>query len=113
MMDNDKEPVKARLDEELRDLRFQGAANVLARTHPRTWAERIRAIWNKEIEIPVVPSGAAVAVLLLMLAIQQTANPDPEQAAPRNRQLVEAGGNTYWKDEFERAVANAENQNQG
>ncbi|MDF2719401.1 MAG: hypothetical protein K0R28_6326, partial [Paenibacillus sp.] len=55
MMDNDKEPVKARLDEELRDLRFQGAANVLARTHPRTWAERIRAIWNKEIEIPVVP----------------------------------------------------------
>ncbi|MDF2715818.1 MAG: hypothetical protein K0R28_2743 [Paenibacillus sp.] len=112
-MDKNKKPVKARLDEELRDLNFQGAANVLARTHPHTRAERIRAVWNKEIEIPVVPSGVAVIVLLLMLAIQQTANPDTEQAAARNRQLVEAGGNTYWKDEFERAVANAENQNQG
>ncbi|TMV47625.1 hypothetical protein FE783_21795 [Paenibacillus mesophilus] len=112
-METPKETVKKRLDEELGSLQFTKTDGVLARTHPRTWAEHIRAIWNKDIEIPVVPSGAAVTVLLAMLAIHHAATPDQESAVPRNRQLVEAGGNTYWKDDFEKAVANAENQTKG
>lgn len=112
-MDPNKEAAKRRLEAELSGLRFDGADKVMARAFPRSWPERIRAIWNMEIEIPVVPGGTALAVLLLLFAGYQANGPNRGNDGLEGRQLVEAGGSTYWKDEFDKAVANAQNQNEG
>ncbi|WP_158289265.1 hypothetical protein [Paenibacillus flagellatus] len=111
-MNDGKETVKRRLDEELADVVFAGRDEVLRRAFPRTAFDRLLVIWNKDIEIPVVPGAALVAVLVLALAVYTGDGSNPDGAALRSRQLVEAGGSTYWKDELERAVADAENQNQ-
>ncbi|CAM3911401.1 hypothetical protein COLU111180_13985 [Cohnella lubricantis] len=109
--------IRDRLDEELGDLRFLRSAEVLDRTHPRSLPAKLRALWNYEFELPLLPIGASFAVLLAILFVAQLQeNTDNRQRAavmPRaERQLVEAGGNTYWKDEYEKAVRGVEAQDQ-
>lgn len=110
-MSRDKESAKTRLDEELSELRFTEQADVLKRAFPKTRSERLRALWNKEIELPVVPGVTAALLLFVFLGIQRIPGSEPDPAVPPARQLVETGGNTYWKDELEKAVTHAENQN--
>ncbi|GAA3401699.1 hypothetical protein ACFFNY_13210 [Paenibacillus hodogayensis] len=101
--------LRERLREELEPLRFDAVEQVVRRTHPRTFGQRLRAWWNKELEIPVVPGGAAVAMVLFLFGIQQAASPHKRnEAAAGTRQLVEAGGSMYWKDQLEKAVPSAE-----
>ncbi|MFC4597606.1 hypothetical protein [Cohnella hongkongensis] len=104
-----------RLREELEELRFGGQENVLRRVRPRSWRDRLLALWNKELEIPVVPLGLSFAVILAVVAAAQLRNPDggEEDASMDRRQLIEVGGNTYWKDEYEKAVASIESEGQG
>ncbi|MFB9275693.1 hypothetical protein [Cohnella cellulosilytica] len=102
-----------RLREELDELRFGGQEDVLRRTHPRSWRDRLLALWNKELEVPVVPLGLSFAVLLAVVAASQLRGPDDGDDASTGRQLVEVGGNTYWKDDYERAVASIESDGQG
>ncbi len=109
----ERECMNKRLREELDELRFGGQEGVLRRTHPRSWRDRLLALWNKELEVPVVPLGLSFAVLLAVLAASQPRNPDDGVEAPTGRQLVEVGGNTYWKDDYERAVASIESDGQG
>lgn len=103
----ERDGVKAALDEELERIRFAGSAQVLERTHPRGWRRRLHAFWNKELEIPVVPLAAMAAVLAGTLLWGRLRNePDSGMAdSGMNRVLVEEGANVYWKDEYERAVA--------
>ncbi|WP_090117691.1 hypothetical protein [Cohnella sp. OV330] len=109
--------MRAKLDEELEELRFLKGAEVLNRTHPRSLPAKLRALWNYEIELPLIPVGASFAVLLVILFAAQfeehTDQGDLAGDTPRaDRQLVEAGGNTYWKDDYEKAVKSVEVKDQ-
>ncbi|TVY01194.1 hypothetical protein [Cohnella terricola] len=110
-MNRERERIKNRLDEELGGLQFGGQEETLRRTHPRSWRDRLRAFWNKEIEVSLLPLGASLAVILAVAAIYQLSdakNDSGDTDWRDGRQLVEAGGNTYWKDDYERAVASIE-----
>jgi len=114
-MDRERESIRNKLDEELRELKFERAEDVIRRVHPRTWRERLSGIWNKEIEVPVLPLGMSFAVILAVVAVSHLRTSGDEGKSGRNgeeRQLIEAGGNTYWKDEYERAVAAIEAEGQ-
>jgi hypothetical protein len=114
-MSNEQEDIKHRLDEELSCLSFSGQQRVLQQTHPTAPLARLRALWNKELEIPLKPLGALSALLVagaLILCNPQSGNPEHEARTlpvQGQRELIEAGGNTYWKDIYEQAVRSHEN----
>lgn len=113
-MSRERAYIRSKLDGELEEVRFGRAEDVLRRTHPRTWRDRLRAFWNKEIEVPVLPLGLSFAVILAISAASQLRDRvgDGDAALPESRELIEAGGNTYWKDDYERAVASVESDDQ-
>lgn len=112
-MDKERDDIKQRLEEELRPVTFSSHDAVLRQTHPPTLRAILRALWNKELEIPLRPLGAAAAVLITGVLIVYSPLPGTrEQQAgpqPRQRELLETGGNTYWKDIYEQAVKRHEN----
>ncbi|WP_313640268.1 hypothetical protein [Paenibacillus sp.] len=109
----EREAIKQQLDEELQTIHFKGYERVLKMTHPPTFGARLFALWNKEIEIPVKPIGAIGAIILVIsLTLHQPeVKHQPQQSVQQhaNRELIEAGGNTYWKDIYEQAVKRHEN----
>ncbi|MCQ6561075.1 hypothetical protein [Paenibacillus mendelii] len=114
MTDKERERMKSRLDEELDGITFTGHAQVRNRTHPRTWRDRLSAFWNKELELPLVPIGAAAALLLFWGVSQQPEDSvSEEDLRLTQRELIETGGNTYWKDVYEEAVRKHEDENKG
>jgi hypothetical protein len=107
--DTEREFIKKRLDEELSALYFTRDDEVLRRAHPRSWKERLAALWNKEIEVPLFPLGVSMAVILTVVTLTQLESfMDADGTLEEQRQLIEAGGNTYWKDDYEKAVASVE-----
>jgi hypothetical protein len=114
-MKTEREHCKRKLDEELGRMRFTKEAEVLGLTHPRTWRQKWGALWNKEIEVPLLPLGMSMAVIIAIMAVVQVRNSEinDETRQGDQRQLIEAGGNTYWKDQYERAVASLEGDSQG
>lgn len=114
-MSSEQEHIKRRLDEELSSLSFSGQERVLQQTHPTAPLARLRALWNKELEISLKPLGALSALLIagaLILCYPQSGTPEHEARtlpAQGQRELIEAGGNTYWKDIYEQAVRRHEN----
>ncbi|UVI29592.1 hypothetical protein [Paenibacillus spongiae] len=110
----DEQGIKSRLDEELAEIKFTGHARVRNRTHPRTWRDKASAFWNKELELPLLPIGAAAALLLFWAASLQPDDSSTEgEIQLAGRELIEAGGNTYWKDVYEEAVRKHEDENKG
>lgn len=105
-MKREQEFIKKRLDDELAMLYFNREEEVLRRTHPRSWHERLKALWNKELEVPLLPIGMSVAMLFAVVAVTQLQDFQNRQDTPSgdHRQLIEAGGNTYWKDDYEKVV---------
>ncbi|WP_150265541.1 hypothetical protein [Paenibacillus tepidiphilus] len=112
-MDNERERIRQQLEEELEPLTFSGAERVLRQTHPASRSGRLHAWWNKELEIPLRPLGAGAAIVLLgiVLVLAPRGESGKEQEAgspPGVRELIVAGGNTYWKDIYEQAVRRVE-----
>lgn len=113
-MNREPSTPKQQLDQELESLHFTYQTKVLKRTHPGSWGEQLRKFWNYEIEIPVVPAAgtlALIAVILFLHPWSSSVSPNHEQFADRGP-LVEAYGNTYWKKDYERAVARLEDKTQ-
>ncbi|AIQ45390.1 hypothetical protein R70723_05375 [Paenibacillus sp. FSL R7-0273] len=112
-MDNGREKIRQRLEDELAPVTFSGHDRVLGQTHPPTLRARLAALWNKELEIPIGALGAAAAVLttgvLLFYAPQLTTKQQQSIQPQERRELIETGGNTYWKDLYEQAVKQHEN----
>ncbi|MFB9328877.1 hypothetical protein ACFFSY_23325 [Paenibacillus aurantiacus] len=99
--------IKKRLDEELDGLHYTSADLFLQSALRRnSWKQRVNAWWNTEIELPLIPVAAVCILLIgaLLLTRDKTA-PEQPLAVDEPRQLIEVGGNTYWKDDYERAVA--------
>lgn len=107
-MSTERETIKKQLDEELQGIQFTGHERVIKQTHPPTLRARLFALWNKEIEIPVMPIGAigviflVIALTLPQLKVEDSLKNSMQQSG--HRELIVAGGNTYWKDIYEQAV---------
>jgi hypothetical protein len=101
-VENEKNKVKKQLEQELQNVRFTKHQEVMNRTHPVSFKHKLASFWNKEIEIPLLPIGAALTLLLFSWGISGF-NPEQQTTTPE-RELVEFGGNMYWKDELEKVV---------
>jgi len=104
-MKDEEKTLRAVLDEELDKLTFTGRIEVLKRTHPKSRKEKLIALWNKELELSPIPlAAAAVSCLLFFWSIgAYDTNLQLEKRAPlvKSIELVEAGGNIYYKEQFE------------
>ncbi|XEC95131.1 hypothetical protein AB6A23_00635 [Paenibacillus tarimensis] len=110
-MKAERERLKQKLDEELEAVEFTRQDEVIKRTHPRTWQDAVVSWWNKEIELPLVPIGIAASFLFALVTFNNLNGHTVEPPVIREqRQLVEVAGNTYWKDDYERAVAYSESK---
>ncbi|MBB3125799.1 hypothetical protein FHS19_000453 [Paenibacillus rhizosphaerae] len=106
--------IKRTLEQELSEIRFTQAEEVLRATHPRSWRDRVRAFLNKELELPLVPLGTAPLFLMAALFVYHLAEqPKTHPGGPQlHRELIEEGGSYYWKDEYERKVNGHEGDHQ-
>ena len=93
MTDNRETRLKQAIDEELSDVTFNGKDAVLRRTHPKTNQEKLSALWNKEVQVPLIPLGAAL--FLMITAGTLVSIPGDDEA---ERELIERGGSYYWSD---------------
>lgn len=95
--------VKDKLNKELGELHFSGHDKVLRRSHPKSLSEKLSSFWNLEIEIPALPIVLAAGLLFTTMSMKS----DLFQTETRlwaDRELIDFAGNTYWKDDFEKAV---------
>lgn len=116
-MRSEEQDIAEQLNQELGEIRFQGAEKVIRRTFPKSGRERLSSLWNKEIEIPAAAIGylsASVVALLLggLLWREAAVKPTPTVPLQTSNELLEAGGSYYWKDQYERMVARLENSDQ-
>jgi len=116
-MHNGKQDIAEKLNQELKDIHFQGADKVISRTFPKSGGERLASLWNKEIEIPAamigyVSSGVLVLVLGIYLWKAPLIKPAPSASLQAGTELLEVGGSIYWKDQYERMVARLEDTDQ-
>lgn len=110
----ERESIKENLNAELADVDFTRAADVLRRTHPRTWQQRFTAWWNRELSLPIIPIGIGFVLLLFLVGVVQLRDyADLPRSSHHGNELVQAGGNTYWKKDYERAVAMLEGDAKG
>ena len=117
-IDRNRDAVSARLLAELEQVTFDGHAHVLERTRSSGWRTRLHRLWNAEIELPVVPAALTLIVMIaaagmLTLGPPKAGEQSDSVIAPRHRDLIEAGGSIYWKDDYDKAVAMLENPDQG
>lgn len=104
--------VKAQLDAELSELRFQGSERVFRSVGRVTFRQKLRAFWNAEVGLPVLPLAAIVVIAAGTWMFSRIRPEQPgagtaeETVAAR---VIEAGGNHYRQDEYERMVASLEN----
>ncbi|SET36028.1 hypothetical protein SAMN05216389_109164 [Oceanobacillus limi] len=101
-MTNEKKQLKNQLENELQSLHFSSQKEVLDQAYPTTWKQKIAQLWNKEIEIPLLPVSAIVALLVCSYGYKEIHMNDENEK--QEKVLVELAGNTYWKDELEREM---------
>lgn len=95
---------KKEVDHELQHERFSSKEDVLERVRkPVTLKEKIHAVWNKEIEIPVVPLATSIVLAVTMIVVPYTSkSPQPKTG------IVEIDGSYYWQDRVEELRENAD-----
>jgi len=103
MMTEKKRQLKNQLDHELKSLHFSKQKDVLERTHPVTWRQKASKLWNKEINIPLVPVSALCVVLLLLFGYKEMILPEMDNTTVE-KELIDVAGNMYWKDDFEKVM---------
>lgn len=109
MLTKKKESIKIQLDKELSGLEFTKQQQVLDHVHSLTWKQKIASIWNKEIELPLLPLSAVFMLLFLGFGAKEFIVNIDKQQTMTDKLLIEVGGNVYWKDDFERMVIGDEN----
>jgi hypothetical protein len=88
---NEREELKKCIDKQLEQIQFTRQKDVIKRTHPKTVKEKWVSWMNQEMTIPVVPV-TSVAALLLVISITMG-----DDSPKETQQLVEVGGNVYYK----------------
>ncbi|MEI3604414.1 hypothetical protein SPD48_01800 [Pseudogracilibacillus sp. SE30717A] len=98
-MNKERSNLKEQLNKELNHLHFLGQQKVLNHIHNKSWKQRIKLFMNKEIELPILPVSTVFLLLFLSFATKSIILDD---GLGRNKEkiLIEAGGNVYWKEEL-------------
>ncbi len=104
-MKNRRKTLKKQLDKEMNQITFSKQQEVMDRLHPLSFKQKALLIWNKEIELPLLPLVAAV-VVFLTLGIKYN---DATHIAQPKDELVEIDGYRYWKGDLEKMVTRYEN----
>ncbi|NLP50629.1 hypothetical protein [Bacillus sp. RO1] len=111
MQHKEKQAVRERLDNELKDLHFTGCEKVLQKTHPKSFTEKLSSFWNKEIELPILP--VVVATMLILSTISLRVDRDNVVITTQaDREIIRIAGYTYWKDDYERVVKEHESKSE-
>jgi hypothetical protein len=110
-MKRQREAFKKQLDCEMNDIKFSKQREVMDRLHSITWKQKARSIWNKEMELPLLPLAAICTVICLSLGVKYITNYDymSHPVTTKADELVEIAGYVYWKDDLEKMVARYEN----
>jgi hypothetical protein len=103
------ELLKNQLDKELGPIQFSRHQEVLSSVYPKTWKQKFRRLWNKEITIPLLPVSAAFVLFIVMIGYVEIRPTDPSITSNQERVLIDVAGNYYWKDDFERELKKHEN----
>lgn len=98
-MPNEQKAIHKKLHQELAHIHFSGSEEVLKRTHPKTFSQKLSEWWNKEVSIFLLPVG--IVMLLIISVITIPTVPQDTEINVKNRELIQVGGNFYWKDLFE------------
>jgi len=98
--------MKNHLDEELKGVQFSKQQEVITRIQQKTWKHKITSIWNKEVEVSLIPVSAVFLLLFSFLGIQPFI--ENEQVS-HEKELIEIGESVYSKDDLEKVVLNDEN----
>lgn len=110
-MTSDRNEMRERLEEEVADLRFTGHEAVMRRIQSPSRLDKLRAFWNREIEVPVVPASLLLAVLAgACFQLRPPEASETKTDTAQQAELIEVEGNIYWKEDYERMVARVENQ---
>ncbi|MDV2684884.1 hypothetical protein RYX56_10940 [Alkalihalophilus lindianensis] len=99
---NEREEVKRCIDEQLEQIQFTKQKEVIKMIHPKTALEKWVSWMNQEMTIPVVPVTSVAALLLVISMTVGSDNPT------HTNQLVEVGGNIYYKHVVEGRVIEGE-----
>ncbi|KKK36330.1 hypothetical protein WQ57_19790 [Mesobacillus campisalis] len=103
-----KERLKKQLDKELQSVKFSLQEEVMKKARRPSFPQRLSALLNKEVEIPLLSAGIVVA-LFFSWGIKDMIPDEKQPDGYAERELIEAGGNTYWKDLYEKAAGKNEN----
>lgn len=110
-MNKQRQTLKKQLDNELKHLTFSNQQDVVDRLQSITWKQKAMLIWNKEIELPLLPIAAICMVICLSLGMKYIAGNGSisDSTARKTGELVKIDGYVYWKDDLEKMVARYEN----
>lgn len=106
-MKNQRKTLKKQLDKEMNHITFSKQQEVIDRLHPVSFKQKALLIWNKEIELSLLPLVAIVAVIL-SLGIKYN-DVTPDNVAKTKDEMVEIDEYRYWKDDLEKMVTRYEN----
>ncbi|UAL48852.1 hypothetical protein [Sutcliffiella horikoshii] len=112
MQHKEKQAVKERLDQELKDFHFTGCEKVLQKTHTKSFVDKLSSFWNKEIEVPVLPIVVAATLILSTISLKDDLKNNEITTTQAEREIIQIAGYTYWKDDYERAVKLHENKSE-
>lgn len=100
-LQNEREAIKEKLQKELALITFSSSEEVLKRTQPKTFSQKIKEWWNKEISVSLVPVGIATLLLISLSITPSLFNENKQEQQPQQRQIIQVGGNFYWNDLYE------------
>lgn len=95
--------MKKQLDTELQHLNFTKHQLVLDHIRTMTWKQKVKLVWNKEVEVPLLPIGAVFVACFLMIGLRNIAPIQNNPTFENRDQLVEIEGYVYVKDDLEKA----------
>ncbi|WP_156317847.1 hypothetical protein [Bacillus sp. CHD6a] len=109
MQHKEKQAVRKRLDDELKDFHFTGCEKVLQKTHPNSFKEKLSSFWNKEVELPILPIIMATVLMISTISLREDRK-NELTTTQANREIIQIAGYTYWKDDYERMVKEHESK---
>ncbi|BAC15313.1 hypothetical protein [Oceanobacillus iheyensis HTE831] len=103
-MKRQQQTIKQQLDNELEQLTFTKQAVIIHHVQKQTWKQKCAAIWNKEIEVPLIPVTSVSLVVLLSVGIAFSGDSDSTPENTHSYETIKVGGNVYIKEDFEELV---------
>ncbi|MFV8826499.1 hypothetical protein [Alkalihalobacterium sp. APHAB7] len=97
-MNDNRQHIKQKLQQQLEEHNFQKTEAVLKRTHPKTWNERLNRWLNNEVDIPLLPVSATVCALLLVITLPFVSLKEDTEI---KGELVDMKGSIYWSEMIE------------